>query len=250
MTKENFSEEYNKSKNASMILFASGDQQSRDSMHCLLEQAGYKVTACVNGAEAVGLACRQRFDVILMNIELPVIDGREAARIIRSCGNNQNTSIVAVVEAQEADEEIELLKSSFNDYIDRPIEQKALIKVIDKCIRETRQLRAGQKSSEIVCKIAADDNYPKMIEKMVCELPQWVEKMREAFDRNDLQELEFQTQTLKEQADSAGLEDWARKVTDIEQVLYTEEIEKINKKLDELVQMCVKTKLNRQTDGS
>ena len=117
-----------------------------------------------------------------------------------------------------------------NDYIDLPVDQKAVNRVIDNCIRETQQLRAGHKSGEIVCKIAAESNYPRMIEKMVCELPKWVANMREAFDRNDITELEFQTQALKEQADSAGLEDWIRKVTDVEEVLHSEEIEKLTGK--------------------
>jgi len=245
MAKERFSKEHRESN----VLFASDEQQSRDTMQRLLEQAGCKVTTCANGAEAVGLACRQRFDVIIMDIELPVIDGREAAKIIRSHGNNQNTSMVAVVDGAGADEWMKLLESPFDDYVEESFGEQALLEVINKYVREAQELKAIGKSSEIICKIASNGNYKQMIERMVCELPQWVAKIREAFDRNDLQELEFQTQILKEQAASAGLKHWAEKVTDIERIIHTEQIEKINKKLDELVQMCVKTKMRRQADN-
>jgi CheY-like chemotaxis protein len=245
VAKERISREHNELK----VLFASNEQRGSDTIHRLLKQAGCKVTTCANGAEAVGLACRQRFDVIIMDIELPVIDGRETAKIIRSHGNNQNTSMVAVVEGAGVDEWMQLFETHFDDYIDKSVGEKAILEVINKYVCEAQELKEIRKSGEIACKIAADGNYKQVIEKMVCELPQWVAKMREAFDRNDLQELEFQTQTLKEQAASAGLEHWAEKATDIEKIIHTEQIERINKKLDELVQMCVKTKMRRQAEN-
>jgi len=245
MEKDRFSKEHYELK----TLFASDEQQGRDSIRRLLERAGCKVTMCANGAEAVGLACRQKFDVIIIDIELPVIDGRETAKIIRSHGNNQNTSMVAIIDGAGTDERMKMLESPFDDYVEKSLGEQALLEVINKYAREAQELKALGKSSEIICKIAADGDYKQVIERMVCELPQWIAKMREAFDRNDLQELEFQTQTLKEQAVSAGLEHWAEKATDIERIIHTEQIEKINKKLDELVQMCVKTQMRRQADN-
>jgi CheY-like chemotaxis protein len=245
VAKERISREHNQLK----ALFASNEEQGRDGMRRLLEQFGYKVTLCVNGAEVVGLACRQRFDVIIMDIDLSIIDGWEAAKIIRSHGNNQNTSMVAIIDRAGADERMKMLDSPFDDYVEKSLGEQALLEVINKYAREAQELKALGKSSEIICKIAADGDYKQVIERMVCELPQWVAKMREAFDRNDLQELEFQTQTLKEQAVSAGLEHWAEKATDIEKIIHTEQIEKINKKLDELVQMCVKTQMRRKAEN-
>jgi CheY-like chemotaxis protein len=248
MTEGKFPEEHHNSTNIPTVLFASGEQQSRNDVSSLLERAGYKVITCANGAETIGFACRHRFDVILMDIKLPVIDGQETAKIIRSHGNNQNTPVVAVVD--EDDKWIGVDESPFDDYIDKHVSQKVLLEVVNKYVQETQEIKNTEKSNEIICKIAAEDDYTKMIEQLICELPQWVAQMHKVFDKNNLQELQFQIQALKEQADSAGFEQWAQKMKDIEKIVYTEQIEKVNKKLDELVQMCVKTKLHRQTDES
>jgi CheY-like chemotaxis protein len=248
MPGERYSEENKDSKNVPIVLVASNEHQSRKAARSLLEQAGYKVVTCTNGAEVIGWACRHRFDVILMDIKLPVIDGREAAKIIRSHGNNKNATVVATVD--EEDEWIGANESPFDDYIEKSVSQKAVLEVMKKFVQETQELRECEKRNEIICKIAAEDDYTKMIEQLVCELPQWVAQMHKAFDKSNLQELQFEIQALKEQADLAGIQQWAQKMKDIEKIIYTEQIDKVNKKLDELVQMCVKTKLHRKTDGS
>ncbi len=248
MATERGSKENDKSKNVPMVLFASNDQQRRETVNWLLRQAGYKVTICTNGAEAVGLACQHNFSVVVIDLDLPVIDGRETAKIVRSHGNNQDTFIIAIINDADADGWIELFET-FDDYIDKTAIKKNLLEKINECVQETQELGTVRKSSEIVCKIAAEEDYQRVIERMVCELPQCVAKMKETFDKSNLQEVQFQIRALKEQAVSAGFEQWAEKVTDIEKILHTEEIEKINKKLNELVQMCVKTKLRRQADN-
>ncbi len=249
MAKDKLPEEHNESEKVPVVLFASSEQQNRDTAYNLLKQAGYKVITCSNGAEAVGLSCRYKFDIIIMDIEMPVIGGWEAAKIIRSQSYNQNTSIVAVAEGKGADEWLKLLESPFDDYIDKPDIKKDLLGEINKYIQKTQELKKIKKSGEITCKIAAEKDYMQEIERLVHELPKWVVKMRETFDKNNLQELQFQIQALKEQAVLEGFDDWAEKATEIERILHVEEIEKINKKIDELVHMCIKTKLPRRSDS-
>jgi CheY-like chemotaxis protein len=248
MAKEKFPEENHKSQNTPSVLLASDDRQCCDTIRLMLEQAGYEVTSCDNGAEAIGFACWCVFDVIIMDAALKVISCLDAARIIRSNSGNKDTSMVAVVNETQMDGWLELFET-FDDYIEKSAVKDTLLDKIGECVRDSRELKAARKSSEIVCKIAADDDYKRKIEELVCELPGFADKMREAFDKNNFQEVQLQVQALKDQAVLAGFENWVEKVADIEKIVHAEEIEKINRKLDELVRMCVKTKLPRLSDG-
>ena len=248
MAEDKLPEENHKSTNTPSILLATDDGQCAEMIRSMLEQAGCEVTSCKNGAEAIGFTCWCRFDVIIIDAALKVIDCLETAKIIRSHSENKDTSMIAIVKETQMEGWLELFET-FDDYIERDAVKKTLLDKVNEQVQNSRHLKAARESSEIVCKIAADADYERKIEKLVCELPEFAAQMREAFDKNNFQEIELQVQALKDRAVLAGFENWVENVTDIEKIAHAEEIEKINKKLDELVQMCVRTKLPRLSDG-
>ena len=103
-----------------------------------LTKAGMKVTIANNGKEAVELFRKQHFDVILMDIQMPVMDGFDATKAIRniekSKQNNSHTPIIALTaNAMQGDAE-RCLNAGMDDYISKPFKLENLIKVLDKMI--------------------------------------------------------------------------------------------------------------------
>ena len=104
-----------------------------------LTKAGMKVTIANNGKEAVKLFHKQHFDVVLMDIQMPVMDGFDATIAIRniekSQQNNSHTPIIALTaNAMQGDAE-RCLKAGMDDYISKPFKIENLIKVLDKMIK-------------------------------------------------------------------------------------------------------------------
>lgn len=94
-----------------------------------LKKLGVRLTVADNGAEALRLLERETFDLVLMDVQMPVMDGLEATRIIRAGGaggRNAGIPIIAMTaHAMRGDEEL-CLGSGMSDYISKPISQKAL----------------------------------------------------------------------------------------------------------------------------
>ena len=98
----------------------------------LLERAGHQVRVAENGAEAVDLFARESFDMILMDVQMPVMDGQEATAAIRGLelGRKNQTPIIALTaHAMQGDRE-RFLASGMDGYVTKPIRPHELWSVM------------------------------------------------------------------------------------------------------------------------
>ncbi|MBD1575153.1 two-component sensor histidine kinase BarA [Vibrio sp. S11_S32] len=92
----------------------------------LLDEQVMHVTTCSNGAEAVAKASQQSFDIILMDIQMPHMDGVTACEHIRASQLNSHTPVIAVTAHAIDGERERLLQSGMDDYLSKPIEEHVL----------------------------------------------------------------------------------------------------------------------------
>lgn len=99
----------------------------------LLEDLDVLVTACDSGIKALQHIEQREFDLVLMDIQMPVMDGVEAARRIRIMEKGERrTPIIAVTAHALASEKHQLLNSGMDDYVTKPINESQLIHIIHK----------------------------------------------------------------------------------------------------------------------
>jgi hypothetical protein len=92
----------------------------------LLERWGHHVEVAANGQIAVDMVAKQEFDVILMDMMMPVMDGLEATRRIRAMETRRRTPIIAMTaNAMESDRD-SCLAAGMDDYISKPIKAQEL----------------------------------------------------------------------------------------------------------------------------
>ncbi|MDQ1350774.1 MAG: hypothetical protein QG657_1076 [Acidobacteriota bacterium] len=101
----------------------------------MLTREGYLLDMAENGREAVEkfLGGPENFDLILMDIQMPEMDGREAARIIRSKGFTHIPIIAMTAESMKGDRE-KCLAAGMNDYISKPINREEVLAMIKKWV--------------------------------------------------------------------------------------------------------------------
>lgn len=104
------------------VLIVEDVEDTRYFMRLELEQLGYLVVEAADGAEAVEIALRERPDIILMDLTLPVMDGLAATTMIRKSEQMSKVPIIAVSGHEEADLRAEAKVSGFNAYVTKPLD--------------------------------------------------------------------------------------------------------------------------------
>ena len=104
----------------------------------LLQRQGHTVTIAQNGAEAVRLTAHKRFDLILMDVQMPVMDGAAAtARIRSSEAQGCRVPIVAVTAHAMAGDREKYLALGMDDYVTKPIDRQELFATIERWGKRT-----------------------------------------------------------------------------------------------------------------
>lgn len=92
----------------------------------LLEDQVQSVVLCESGQQAVDCAKQLRLDIILMDIQMPEMDGIHACELIRQLPHHQHTPVIAVTAHALAGQKEKLLAAGMNDYLAKPIEEEKL----------------------------------------------------------------------------------------------------------------------------
>lgn len=109
------------------ILLVEDNEQNRYLVTFLLEAAAHHVIHCTNGRDALELAVRHRPDLILMDIQMPEMDGYEAARRLLANPVLSGVSIIAVTSYAMAGDRERALQIGFHGYIEKPINPETFV---------------------------------------------------------------------------------------------------------------------------
>ena len=100
---------------------------NRDMLTRRLERKGYEVVIAINGAGAVRMALSKAPDLILMDIRLPVMDGWEAMRRIKTMPETQNIPIIALTAHAITGDMQKCVEAGCDDYDTKPIDLPRLL---------------------------------------------------------------------------------------------------------------------------
>jgi CheY-like chemotaxis protein len=109
------------------ILLVEDNEMNRDMLARRLQRKGYEVVIAVDGEEAVRMAQSQAPDLILMDIRLPVMDGREAMRRIKIMPETQSIPIIALTAHAMAGDMEKFVEAGCDDYDTKPIDLPRLL---------------------------------------------------------------------------------------------------------------------------
>jgi len=114
------------------VLVIEDNEQNLYMMRFLLESAGFVVIDATNGVEGIAIACAQRPDIILLDIQLPRMDGYEVAAELRKHQILRGTPIIAVTSHAMAGDRERALKAGATGYIEKPIDPVTFVDQIMK----------------------------------------------------------------------------------------------------------------------
>ncbi len=183
-----------------------------------LESAGHQVDIVADGAEAIAAFVEGHYDLILMDVQMPNVDGYEASRAIRqrSREDSVETPIIAMTAHAMLGDREKCLAAGMNDYITKPLNKVELLHLVTKWAQDCR-LSVPADIDVNIPKLETEDSgkHPIDFEKAVAEFDgmrelvvnlleefmqlaaEQVENMRNAIDQKDMETLSREAHTIK-----------------------------------------------------
>ena len=120
------------------ILLVEDNEMNRDILSRRLSRRGYVVVFAMDGLQGVEMARSEKPDIILMDMSLPVMDGWEATRRIKSDDAMRNAPVIGLTAHAMSGDREKALKAGCDDYDTKPVELDRLIEKIERLLGERR----------------------------------------------------------------------------------------------------------------
>ena len=101
-----------------------------------LESEGYRVSTAVDGLQGLEFACRETFDVLILDLMLPGISGKELCQRLRAAGVQVPILMLTALDALE--DKVEGLRSGADDYLTKPFDFEELLARIEALVRRSK----------------------------------------------------------------------------------------------------------------
>jgi two-component system, sensor histidine kinase and response regulator len=242
------------------ILVVDDDMLNQRMMQLLLRREGHLVDLASNGLEAFEAVKVQKYDIVFMDLQMPVMDGLEASRLIREWENGgQHTFIVALTASYLPEKGQMLFEAGIDNYVSKPFEMEHIQRLLKYSFKARlggssdqpiilRQELSSEKVLDIeqgVLQVGGDvDTYRELLGDFVEELPGRLKTIQNLFEKLNLVELSRAAHNLKGITANLGasqLSEYARKLDKQSIEGYTESLgpllQEIQVAVDKLLQI-------------
>ena len=219
------------------VLLVEDNKFNQQLANTLLVRAGVKVGLADDGLEALQALQRESFDAILMDMQMPKMDGLEATRLIRKNPALADLPIIAMTANAMMGDRESCLAAGMNDYISKPLHYQTMYATLARWTHRNEP-PAGQAPAEIqntsdapsvldadnaMARMGGKDIYLSMLAKFIPSQRQAVKSIQDALAVNDRATAERLAHTLKGVAASVGAASLAESASQLEQAIEAED---------------------------
>lgn len=202
------------------ILLAEDNLTNQAVAMLTLEKLGYQANAVANGLEAIEALETASYDLVLMDVQMPEMDGLEATRKIRDASSsvrNREIPIIAMTAHAMKGDRQKCLESGMNDYVSKPVNPNELVNAIERqlagCVSSEYQPAAGPVVSEkkifdspaLLDRLDGDkDLLKKIVGIFLNDAPRQIDALKAAYEKKDALEVGRRAHALKSASGSVG----------------------------------------------
>jgi two-component system, sensor histidine kinase and response regulator len=212
--------EWNKKLSGLKILVAEDYEINQQVVKLMLEQFGCEVTLAENGEQALKLYQQYDFDIIFMDCQMPVMDGFEATRRIRSLDkfSINKTPIVALTANVTQKDKDQCMHAGMDDFVTKPYSEQQLLKALEKWtsvnIQSFTQLTNQNNHDSIIVldetivahlfKLASPEKSQEMLDFYISSTKGKIEQIMISLEREDYEEIQRIAHMLKSSSANFG----------------------------------------------
>ncbi|HEY5602418.1 MAG TPA: ATP-binding protein [Gammaproteobacteria bacterium] len=200
-----------------------------------LKKMGLQATLADNGFKAIELARTHHFDLILMDIQMPIVDGMEATATLRSEGIS--APIIAITANALKEDRDRYLSSGFNGYISKPINRHELYEILKKHLKSDPEQRPAMAP---IVSVLDDEKgeFTDLVEKFVNKLPNQFRKIKRVFLEKDWQQLKLLLHETKGTSGNMGFPALMFCATNIESLIEANNFTNLERAIGEMESIC------------
>lgn len=246
-------------KNPLKILLVEDYPTNQKMIVLMLQRMGYQADIANNGLEALTALRCQSYDVVLMDVQMPEMDGMTATHYIcQEWDISVRPRIIALTASAMLSNKENYLVSGIDDYLAKPFRIEELMQVLNKCRTNREQISKPSKVShaescsknnstidtaalqeiyriaDFNCGVNAKDFLLETIDEYLEETPKFLEEIRVAFSENNLKSLQLLVHTLSSSSATLGANKLATLCTQMEIMVVSEMQEEITEQIGKI----------------
>ncbi|WP_428938460.1 ATP-binding protein [Fontivita pretiosa] len=239
------------------VLLAEDGEDNQQLISLLLRNMGVEVVLAHNGRVAVEQASARRFDLILMDMQMPELDGYGATRQLRQHG--YDAPIVALTANAMADDRAKCLAAGCDEYLSKPVRLEQLARMLSRYLKPREQAEpsavgdrrtadapapatSGQ-DGMLVSSLEGNERFREVLERFVSRLPERVEQITRLMQQRDLEQLARAVHQVKGAAGGYGFAAISEAAWRAEQCIKTSRsLEEIAAEVQKLVSLVRRVK--------
>jgi len=226
-----------KVKGAVLLAEDNADNQRLVSMY--LKTFGATVTIANNGKEAIDKIKEDEFDLILMDMQMPVMNGIDATKYLREMGYTK--PIVALTANAMKEDRTSFHQAGCNSFIKKPISQQEFKECIFKYLKEVEIIE--EQKEPITSTILIDEPEMKdLIDRFIEKIPEYITRIKKSNDNRNWQELRENVHDLKGTSGNYGFDELYKLSQDIEFELTKENYRGVQYDIDKLDNVYIRIK--------
>jgi CheY-like chemotaxis protein/HPt (histidine-containing phosphotransfer) domain-containing protein len=225
----------------SRVLIVDDGAENRELLRLVLEDAGLTADEAENGQAGVEKATSGLYDVILMDVYMPVLDGFAAARKLRQQG--VKTSIIALTANAMKGFEEECLAAGYSGYFSKPIDLDRFMEMMAELLgakpveKESEAAAASPaqpaqaEGQPVMSRLGSNPKFRKVILQFTEKLKRELARAQAAWEREDLKELALIAHWLKGAAGTVGFDPFTEPAAKLEHLAKTDQCEQAGEML-------------------
>ena len=189
----------------------------------ILSRMGYRPEAVGNGLEAVAAVRRQTYDAILMDVQMPEMDGIEATVAIRRLADIEQPRIIAMTANVMQEDRRHCLEAGMDDFVAKPIKTAELTAALGRCTSSDNRealaaldTRLDASTMDELEHVLGPEDLREVLQLFLLDTPVQVARMRMGVEQDQPREVRIAAHTLKSAAAAVGLAHLARMCDELE----------------------------------
>jgi len=179
-----------------VVLLAEDNPDNQRLISMYIRNTGADAVVVSNGQEAVEQAIANHFNLIMMDMQMPVMGGAEAVRWLREIGNQ--TPIAMLTANAMKEEKDRCIRLGANDFLTKPVDKQSFYSVLGKYLQQGILEESGRVQEN------TDDMFVKLVDDFVNALPGHANRLQVALDNGDWQSIRSVIHLLKGMGSSFG----------------------------------------------